>query len=177
MAYYATELTACFVHVPDANHLRATLTRELHYFAIVGHFGADTVYYAMSVNCFWPAMREDIIQQVAACMVCQNSYVTTHPTSELDPLLVPGKSSEVIALDWMGSFPKNKHGNDSALSLVDKFSKWVVCTPCANTMNTEDLSELLGCKIFRYSGIRGWLPLPIVGHRVGRLTASQSLTL
>jgi hypothetical protein len=161
MAYYAIELTACFVHVPDANHLRTTLTRELHSSAIVVHFGADTVYHAMSVDCFWPAMREDIIQQVAACMVCQNTKVTTHPTPELDPLLVPGKPSEVIALDWMGSFPKNKHGNDSALGLVDKFSKWVMCTPCASTMNTEDLSELLGAKYSDIQVFRVGYPCPL----------------
>jgi hypothetical protein len=90
-----------------------------------------TYYITFGLEC-----AEILFRQVAICMFCQRTKVARQPTLEWYPSPVPGEPFEV----WIGwvTIQKDIYGNYSVIRVTDKFSKWVICTPCAKTMNTED---------------------------------------
>jgi hypothetical protein len=71
----------------------------------------------------------------------------------IKPLPVANRPFECISLDWLSGFPLNKHGHDSVLNIVCKFSKWAIIIPCDHNMDTEDLCAALWKHLF----LGGWL--------------------
>ena len=77
-----------------------------------------------------------------------------------------------LILHWTG-FPKNQHGHDALLNILDRSTKWAIVIPCTKTMNTQDLCDVLYKHVFSWVG----LPESISGDGDTRLTASRMRSL
>jgi hypothetical protein len=161
------------VYVPDADNLRMGLIHAFHSSPVAGHFGVQQVCLTMSQHYYWPDMRAQIARYVAACPVCQRTKATRQPTPPRHPLPAPSRPFEMISLDWLSGFVRNKRHHDSTLNIVDKFSKWAIVIPCSKDMTTTGLLDLLWEKVFCWIG----LPFSIIGDRDTRLTAKQMRAL
>ncbi|WCJ37823.1 hypothetical protein M5689_018922 [Euphorbia peplus] len=53
--------------------IREKVIRDLHGGSLVGHFGRDKTYDAVSSQYYWPKMRRDVTSLVERCYVCQTA--------------------------------------------------------------------------------------------------------
>ena len=47
-----------------------------------------------------------------------------------------------MAMDFITSLPVTTHGHDSILTIIDKFSKYVILVPTTTTVDTIDVAQL-----------------------------------
>jgi hypothetical protein len=113
-------------------------------------------------------MRDDVAD-VRSCPQCQRNKPTPALPVSIRPLPVANRPFECITLDWLSGFTKNKHGHDSVLNIVCKFSKWTIVIPCDHNMDTDGLCDALWKHVFSWIG----LPHSILGDRDTRLTAKK----
>ena len=79
----------------------------------------------LTENFYWPGVRHDVKQFVAACVDCQQTkYETKRAAGLLCPLLVPCRPWEDLSLDFIMGLP-SFHGHTTILVVVDRFSKGV----------------------------------------------------
>lgn len=161
------------IYVPEYKNLRRRLLEQYHATPAAGHFGVEKCYRAISQFYYWPAMRDDMAAYIKGCPICQRMKVKPQSAPELRPLPAPSRLFEFISMDWVGGFPKNKHGHNSILNIVCKFCKWIIAIPCDKHMTSDVLCKLLYDKVFSWTG----LPLKILGDNDTRLTASQTRAL
>jgi len=140
------------VYVPAA--LRKKLLYEFHDIPIAAHLGWRKTYNAMVQHYYWPSMPDTVREYVLQCPVCQRTKQTNQPRLQTMPLPATSKPFETIALDWLGGFPTDKHGMDSVLHIVDRFSKWAISIPTNKSMSTAGLIDTL------YKEVFSWVSLP-----------------
>ena len=78
---------------------------------------------------WWPEIREDILNFVAACLVCAQAKVThQQPQGLLQPLPTPRRPWSHTALDFITGLPPSNHYT-TTLTIIDRFSKSVHFIP------------------------------------------------
>lgn len=88
---------------------------------------------------YWPKMCMDIRKYVRSCETCRAGKHTTHtlraPMGDFRPVLRPW---QIIAVDFVGPFPRSKAGHTYILVVVDVFSKFILIHPlrAATATNT-----------------------------------------
>lgn len=102
---------------------RADLVADFHY--SVGHAAKATVTDLMTKRWWWPHMRKDIQEWLAACPQCQlaaNADRKTHH-APMVPLDIPPPFSR-WHLDFIGELPTTARGNKWLLIAVDYATNW-----------------------------------------------------
>ena len=54
-------------------------------------------------------MKNEVVEFIDRCIECQQVKVEQHPAGLLQPLPIPNWKWEVIGLDFITGFPKNKN--------------------------------------------------------------------
>ena len=104
---------------------RADLVEEFH--KAFGHAGKTTVYDLMHKRWWWPDMRSDIQEWLAACPQCQlaaNANRAVHH-APMKPLEVPPVFSR-WHLDFVGELPTTINKNRWLLVAVDYATNWTI---------------------------------------------------
>ena len=102
-----------------------------------------------------------------ACPVCGRSKATHQPSSSLlCPLPVPGRLWSHIGVDFVTGLPSYQ-GNDTILTIVDRFSKAVHFIPLPKLPSATETAELLVQHVVRLHGI----PRDIVSDRGPQFTS------
>ena len=92
---------------------------------------------------WWPGMREDVANYVAACSVCAQAKVPKQsPQGLLQPLPIPHHPWSHIALDFVTGLPSSNHYN-TILTMVDRFSKAVHFVPLTKLPSASETAQLL----------------------------------
>ncbi len=92
---------------------------------------------------YWPGMHRDIDRFVRECPVCQEHRTSTvKPAGLLQPHVVPARPFQVVSMDFITSLPPTKHGHDSILTIVDRYSKMVLLLPVSMTIDAAATAKL-----------------------------------
>lgn len=147
--------------VPDVEHIRTLLIREVHDRIETAHPSARKTYQLLSSQYWWHGIASTAQQYCRNCHTCRRIQVPRDKKPGfLQPLPVPSRPWEHITVDYC-SFNKDKHEFDNVLVFIDRFSKQAVSIPCRKTSDARDLAKLYIYHVYRYFGP----PLTITSDR------------
>lgn len=116
--------------VPDIPEVKAMLMKWYHDDPVAGHQGVERTYQLARETLYWPGMFKAVKHYVDSCHECAtHKDRTTLPGGLLQPLPVPERPWDAIAMDLITQLPKTKLGHDAIVVFVDRFSKQAVFVP------------------------------------------------
>ena len=140
---------------------RAKVLQWGHASRLSGHPGNNRTLTFIQRKFWWPGMRGDIVDFVAACSVCaQAKSPHQSPQGLLQPLPIPHRPWSHIALDFVTGLPPSNH-HTTILTIVDRFSKAVHFIPLTKLPSAAETAQLLVTHVIRLHGI----PTDIVSDR------------
>ncbi len=145
---------------------RRSILREFH--EAGGHFGAAKLVAVASKKFFWQELVTDCIRYVRSCATCQQVKADhTKLQGFLHALPPPKRNWEHVACDFFFDLPKNVHGRDGVLLVVDRKSKMVRLLPTKKGVTSEGFARLYLDGVYRQFG----LPVSIVSDQDTRFDA------
>ena len=132
------------IYVPKV--LRRALVQRIHEAPAHGHQGIARTYHRIRQNYDWPGLRGDIQAVISECNTCAKAKAARHkPYGELQPLPVPQKAWDSIALDFIVKLPLSKEPisgarYDSILVITDRFTKFGHFIPYKEASTATDLA-------------------------------------
>lgn len=154
--------------IPDADELRMKCLRAVHDSPVGGHFGERKTLELAKRLYWWPTLESDVKHHVSNCTSCRAIKSSNHaPYGELRPHEIPQELWEVVSLDFIVKLPPTERGHDSILVVVDKFSKYVMCKPCSETVDSPGLVRLVEEMVVANHGY----PRTVISDRDVRATA------
>lgn len=161
------------IYVPPEKALRADIIKNHHDSIVAGHPGRYKTQELISRTYWWPGISRDVRLFVEGCQACQRlKFKRTHPHAPLHPNEVPSKPFEVISMDFVGPLPECE-GFNIVLNDNCHFTKRVVCIPCRNTTNEEQLARLFKDHVYSEHG----LPRKIISDRGSTFVSKFSQAL
>lgn len=147
--------------VPAVDNLIADLIREAHDQISSAHPGRLKTARILSQRYYWKGLTRDVARYVRNCHTCRRSHVPRDRTPGLlHPLPVPDRPWQHVTMDFK-SFPKDKHGYDTAYVVIDRLSKQSISIPCYKTTTAKDMAQLYVSYVYRHRGA----PQTIVSDR------------
>ncbi|GBG90337.1 hypothetical protein CBR_g50585 [Chara braunii] len=151
--------------IPNSEEIRSLILGECH--DTEGHFGWQKTLANLMHVYTWPGMKNDCIEYVRSCKVCQrNKTITRAPLGLLRPLPIPDQPGDSVSIDFMDAGVKSRHGKSQVMVIVDRFSKYAVFIP----LPSEARTELVIRKFFEHWVSEHGVPLSIVSDRDTRFT-------
>ena len=136
---------------PDPT-LRTRLLNEVHRQVSTAHPGQAKTRSLVGTRYYWPGWRNDVTRYVRNCVSCRQ---TSNPRDKkpglLHPLPVPDRPWQHISMDFH-MFPRDKHGYDNVLVIVDRLSKHAISIPCHTTITAEGTARLFIEHVYRHRG-------------------------
>ena len=142
-----------------------------------GHFGMTLVKRRLREYYWWPAMDRHVEETVRNCQYCTNSdkSYTCH-TTPLQPVQLPDKVWQKLALDIMGPFNDPKH--KFVIVLVDYYSKW--CEVAFETEVTTDKMIQFLDNVFAREGLPEFLVtdngVQLTSHKMKEFLKGNGIT-
>jgi len=153
--------------IPRAIQLE--ILKEYHEPPFHGHLGVTKTYNKIAEKFFWPKLYSTVERFVRSCDSCQRIKSSNSCTpGELQNLEYPTGRWQSISLDFVTHLPLTANGNNSVLTVTDRFSKRVVLIPTTDDVTTPKVVNLLIGNVFRHFGI----PKSIVSDRDPKFTSS-----
>jgi hypothetical protein len=149
------------IYVPPDKALRADIMKAHHDMPITGHLGRFKTQELITRTYWWPGIRRNVMHYVEGCQACQRvKYTRQSPHARLQPNEVPTRPFEVISMDFVGPLPECQ-GFNMVLNVNCHFSKRVICIPCRNDTDSEQLAQLFHDHVYAEHG----LPRKIISDR------------
>jgi transposase InsO family protein len=128
------------------------LIREAHDQISSAHPGKSKTARILGQKYYWKGLYASVAQYVRNCHACKRSHVPRDRTPGLlHPLPVPDRPWQHITMDFK-SFPKDKHGYDTAYVVIDRLSKQSISIPCYKTTTAKDMAQLYVSYVYRHRG-------------------------
>ena len=84
----------------------------------------DSTVKAVENYFYWPSLCKDVEESVRACLICEKTkYDRKKPVGLLQPLSVPDRSWQSIAMDFAFDLPRTPIGYDGIWTIICRFSK------------------------------------------------------
>ena len=145
--------------VPDA--ARPQVLEWGHSSPVACHPGERRTAEFIGRRFWWPTLKKDVREFVAACTICARSKASHRPPAGLlQPLPIPNRPWSHIGMDFVTGLPVSQ-GNDTILTVVDRFSKAVHLVPLPKLPSAAETADLLTFHVVRLHGI----PTDIVSDR------------
>ena len=150
------------------SQLRNKVLIESHAPPFAGHRGIDATLKAVETFFYWPTLRRDVDAFVRACIVCQKvKFDRQKAPGLLQPLPIPNRPWESIAMDFIFGLPRTQTGNDGIWTIICRFSKHAHFIPVRKTIKPNHMAKIFMQNIFKYHG----MPASIVSDRDPRMTS------
>ena len=120
-----------FDHSP-ANELIVRIWALAHSDPLCGHFGALRTVQAVKSVIEWPGMDHCLNDLTAACATCQKLRGRILSPGEICSTRA-SKPFESVFIDYVGPFRANSDGSAYVLTIIDRFSHYVVLTATPDT--------------------------------------------
>lgn len=147
--------------------VRSSVLQWGHSSKLACHPGVHRTLSLLRQRFWWPSMVTDTRKFIAACPVCARNKSSHHPPAGLlQPLPIPHRPWSHIAVDFVTGLPPSE-GNDTILTIVDRFSKAVHFIPLPKLPSAMETANLLVQHVFRLHGI----PQDIVSDRGPQFTS------
>jgi len=88
---------------------KINIIREAHTSLIDGHFGVGKTVAQLQRYCYWPCMKESVLQYVRGCSSCATSKPRNIKLGLYTPLIVPSHPWESVSMDFVGGQSNNNH--------------------------------------------------------------------
>ena len=155
--------------VPNHLSLKQKILYEMHGAPYSGHVGAGNTERNIATHHWWPNLRQEVIQYVKVCPVCQRNRKSTHTAyGELQSLPVPKDTWTSVSMDFITGLPTTERGNNSIMVVVDRMSKMVHLLPTTNPVTAIGVAQLYQDRVFALHGI----PDDIVSDRDTKFTSA-----
>ena len=126
----------------DEGEIRTRLLNEIYASMPTTYPGRNKTRKIVARQFYWPRMNSDVDIYVNAYRICRR---TTHPRDKtlglLKPLSIPYRLWQHVLMDFI-SMPKDKHGYDNVLIVVDRLGKRPFSLPCYKTAKAKDMAWL-----------------------------------
>ena len=154
--------------VPESSNLRTRIIDEAHSTLTTAHPGRNKTRAILKTRYWWPRMAGDIDRFVKNCMVCKASKVPKDKTPGLlHPIPPPARKWSSIVMDFK-KMPRDKHGFDNALVMVDRLSKSSWVTPCTENATARDAARMYYEGPYRVHG----MPEEVISDRGPQFTSA-----
>jgi hypothetical protein len=142
------------IAVPNAHNLRQMILQELHDAPYSGHFGVGKTLRAVQRSWWWPGLRNDVIEYVTCCPVCQRDKPSNQrPYGLLVPLPIPDRPWASVSMDLITGLPLTIKGHDCIVVWVDRLTKMTHFAPCTTKKTGAELAELFVHNVVRLHGV------------------------
>jgi len=142
--------------------VRQKILAEAHSSAYSIHPGGTKMYQDIKKQFWWNAMKREIAQYVAKCLVCQQIKIEHQRTAGLlQPLPIPEWKWEHITMDFVTALPRSPKGNNAVWVIIDRLTKSAHFIPFRVGQTTEVLADKYMKEIVRLHGV----PVSIVSDR------------
>ena len=98
-----------------------------HDHPLSGHMGQDNTYFRLKDNVWWLGMKQDIINYVRACDICQKRK-KNKDTPPANSAPIRAEPFSHIGIDVMGPLPRTLTGKRYIILAVDFFTKYIEAT-------------------------------------------------
>jgi len=142
--------------------VRQKILAEAHSSAYSIHPGGNKMYQDLKKHFWWNAMKREIAQFVAKCLVCQQIKIEHQRSAGLlQPLPIPEWKWEHITMDFVTALPRSPKGNNAVWVIIDRLTKSAHFIPFRVGQTTEVLADKYVKEIVRLHGV----PVSIVSDR------------
>jgi hypothetical protein len=156
------------VCVPNDSEMRRLILDEGHKSRLSLHPGATKMYQDLRTHFWWPGMKRNVAEYVAACLTCQKAKIEhQRPIGKLQSLDVPEWKWDSISMDFVVALPLTQRRFDSIWVIVDRLTKSAHFLPVKTTYNVEQLANVYIEEVVRLHGV----PSSIVSDRDPKFTS------
>ena len=128
--------------------LRNKVLDECHDSVLAAHGGVNKTLDRVRRRYYWPQMRREVRNYVAACKVCMGHKVPPYrPAGLFGKAIQIDRPMQVLATDFQGPFPRSKQGYKYLAVTVCLFSKYVWVRPLRKA-NQEEIAKHLEQDVF-----------------------------
>src|SRR3954447_3810515 len=127
----------------------------------------EKTYAMLSTHYYWPRMHREVERYCQRCNTCKPTKSKSNLSDLETPLPIPFAPWSDISMDFILGLPRTKHGHDSILLVVDRFSKMSHFIPCHRTDDASHIATLFFREIVRLHGF----PHSIVSDRDVKFTS------
>ncbi|GBG69235.1 hypothetical protein CBR_g3934 [Chara braunii] len=154
--------------IPRSEEIRSLILGECH--DTEGHFGWQKTLANLMRIYTWPGMKNDCVEYVHSCKVCQRNKTSMRVSlGLLRPLPIPDQPGDSVSIDFMDTQVKSRHGKSQVMVIVDRFSKYAVFVP----LPSEARTDLVIQRLFDCWVSENGLPLSIASDRDSRFTSQN----
>lgn len=149
------------LYIPEESPLKQVILEEFHSSLLGGHGGIQKTYGRLKENVYWHGMKQDVVDFVNSCSVCQQTKIPSHlPYGLLQPLPIPNGVWEDLSLDFITRLPSFQT-HTVILVVVDRFSKAAHFGTLPTNFSAIKVADLFARMICRLHG----MPKSIVSDR------------
>ena len=112
------------------------------------------MYQDLKQNFWWNAMKREIAQYVAKCLVCLHIKIERQRTAGLlQPSLIPEWKWEHITMDFVTALPRSPNGNNAVWVIIDRLTKPAHFLPFRVNQSTKVLADKYIKEIVHLHGV------------------------
>ncbi|KAH9314138.1 hypothetical protein KI387_022765 [Taxus chinensis] len=149
------------IFLVPGSKMKEKILRAVHDTPLAGHLGYFKTYRFIRERFAWKGMKDDVLNHVRECMVCQQTKSEqSFPAGLLQPLPIPEQKWESISMEFIIGLPL-VHGHSYIYVVVDQLTKYAHFFSLPKGHEAVDVARIFYTSIFRLHG----LPKNIVSDR------------
>ena len=134
--------------------LRSKVFIESHAPPYAMHRGIDATQKAVETFFYWTTLRRDVDTFVRTCITCQKvKFDRQKAPGLLQPLPVPNRPWQSIAMDFIFDLPRTQLGSDGIRTIICRFCKQAHFIPVRKKIKPENMVRMFMTNVFKFHGM------------------------